>query len=444
MHLMLRIENTDRLENGGPISLLLDGREFTVGRRSTMDWMLPDPALHISGHHFTVRPDQGRYWLIDMSTNGTYLQGVPHRLSAPHPLQPGERILVGPYVIVVEDAAHSAPSAGAQPIPVPVEDEEDDPWGFSALGGVAPAVPNASPPAYQSNVAPPLDGFVAMPDPAPAPLPPQFVTDVPAPAPVDWPNLTPEEAPQDQLPAGANAIPPLPIPGGGADTGQPVLTSSAMPAEPRPFAPEAPPAREAEDGQGVAVLRAFCEGAGLDPENVSDVDPVALARMLGESSRVNADLVMAILRERSHMKQFTRAGERTMRNADGNNPLKFMQDTSSALEAMYLKPRDGFQTGADGFEAALRDIQQHQQAIFAALQPALAAVLEGLSPEEIEEQLPTGKLMPGSKRGRAWEAYVALWDARVARGDNGMLSVFLEAFARAYQQAHGDDENSAT
>lgn len=127
-------------------------------------------------------------------------------------------------------------------------------------------------------------------------------------------------------------------------------------------------------------LRAFCEGAGLNPAIAGGPQSEALAHELGRLVRIAAQELMRMLQDRANVKQFTRGGERTMRSATGNNPLKFLPDPDQALEALFINPRDGFMTGADGFENALKDLRRHQMAVFAALQPALAEVLTGLSP----------------------------------------------------------------
>ena len=97
MTLTLKIENYDRLENGGPATITLERRGASVGRREAMDWVLPDPQRHISGHHFDVTYADGAYWLTDLSTNGTFLQGQRYRLEGPHRLSHGDRLVVGHY-----------------------------------------------------------------------------------------------------------------------------------------------------------------------------------------------------------------------------------------------------------------------------------------------------------------------------------------------------------
>ncbi|MBL3574140.1 type VI secretion system-associated FHA domain protein TagH [Rhodovulum sulfidophilum] len=425
MMLILRIENAERLTDGSPAWIGLDGRDFCVGRRRGMDWVLPDPARHVSGHHFDLKFSEGRYWLVDLSTNGTFLEGHPHRLQAPHPLVPGDRFRVGPYVIAVAEGSDGAAAgeAGGGPLPA-----EDDPWDFGALAAAPVASPGPRPaPAMSGPLAGSgrddgLQGFVPLAPSAPA-------------------------VPGAPVAAGTGAVSGAvsgALSGGPAPRRQPSGVPPVAP-EPQPFHP---PGRDPAAAQAApspagpdrdeAFLRAFCEGAGLDPDLAKGADAEALARDLGRVARVATGGVMRMLRDRASVKQFTRSGERTMRSASGNNPMKFLPDTDSALEVLFLVPRDGFLDGAGGFETALADLARHQQGIFAAIQPALAAVLDGLAPEAVEAGATGGNLLAGSRKARAWDTYVTRWDALAGKGENGMLDAFLEAFSEAYARAQGE------
>ena len=101
MTLRLSIENVDRLPDGGPIRIEVKGRGLDLGRDSHLDWTLPDPGRSISGKHCEIRYRDGGYWLHDVSTNGTFVNGAEYRLDAPHLLRNGDRLSIGPYIIAV-------------------------------------------------------------------------------------------------------------------------------------------------------------------------------------------------------------------------------------------------------------------------------------------------------------------------------------------------------
>ena len=103
MTLTLRIENETSLPDGGPLSVSIAGkRGVDIGRDPYLDWTLPDSTRFISGKHCEVRWHDGGYWLHDISTNGTFLDGEDSRLRAPHRLRNGDRFLIGRYIIVAE------------------------------------------------------------------------------------------------------------------------------------------------------------------------------------------------------------------------------------------------------------------------------------------------------------------------------------------------------
>lgn len=114
--LTLRITNVDALPDGGPLFHVTEGRNFEAGRNRAMAWVLPDPSNYISGEHFRVLWHGGRYWLQDVSTNGTYLVGQTIRLPGPHAIAAQDRFQVGHYLIEAE-LAQPQPAAFAGTFP---------------------------------------------------------------------------------------------------------------------------------------------------------------------------------------------------------------------------------------------------------------------------------------------------------------------------------------
>ncbi|MFK7836764.1 MAG: type VI secretion system-associated FHA domain protein TagH [Sulfitobacter sp.] len=415
MTLRLRIDNFDTLEDGGPTWITLDQRGASIGRRASMDWILPDPAKHVSSHHFDIQFADGTYWLRDVSTNGTYLQGQYHRIEGALALQGGERLIVGHYVIAVE-LGNQAPAAvpvgqtSATTDPWGGVEDDSDPWDLSAEH-VHPVNPLPSPAANPHHLDEMAQDFVPLQQPTyPQVSPPPI-------APVHQPNV-----PRAQSHPVQSAPPP----------------TQGRPVPPEHMQTPPPPVAEHQPTQGPShqdVLEAFCRGAGLPLAALQGADAPMLAEAWGKSAKVSVAQIMEMLQDRANVKQFTRGGERTMRSATGNNPLKFMPDPEQAFDALFVQPREGFMSGADGFENALSDLRRHQTAVFAALQPALAEVLAGLSPDEIEDREGTSSnLLSGSKKSRNWDAFVRAWDEKVSTGDHGMLDVFMRAFAKAYAE----------
>lgn len=403
MSLSLQIENYQILDDGGPASVRVTDAGLSAGRSSAMGWVLPDASRHISGHHFDIYRDDKGWWLRDVSTNGTFLQGQRYRLDGAHRLSHGDRFQVGQYIIVV---LLDQPAGGAALTPASLPDRSqapsyvEDPWALDGGGHAVPVDP--LPPSQSARRYDFADDFISTgggprrQDNAP-PVPP-------------LPQVSPRAASQSPFSAEGPAQQPA-RPDGRETTG---------------IKPPAPPVAEQD------FVRAFCKGAGLAPDLYADVPPAELAQALGESVRRASQQVMLSLQDRAAAKQFARTGERTMRGATDNNPLKFLPDVDQAIEVMYLKPRAGFQNGADGLDDALTDLRLHQAALFAALQPALAKLLSDLAPETIEPEADIGRL-GGNKRAKAWEIFVERWDKKTAPHENGILDEFLTHFSAAYR-----------
>ena len=183
------------------------------------------------------------------------------------------------------------------------------------------------------------------------------------------------------------------------------------------------------------LLEGFFEGAGIDDPDMLTIPLHELGVMLGRCARLGTQEMMQMLQDRAAVKLFVAQEDRTMRIASGNNPMKFMVESDDAFNALFVQPRDGYQTGPDGFDNALSDIRQHQQAMMAAIQPALADMLEGLAPTEISEDVGGGGGVMGSGSRKSWEEYTKRWESRAAQGENGMLDAFIDAFSRRYNQA---------
>ncbi|MEP1586329.1 MAG: type VI secretion system-associated FHA domain protein [Tateyamaria sp.] len=198
---------------------------------------------------------------------------------------------------------------------------------------------------------------------------------------------------------------------------------------------ETPPAPEPAPPATNALLEGFLEGAGIDDPGELEIPLRELGVMLGQCARLGTQEMMHMLQDRSAVKLFVAQEDRTMRIASGNNPMKFMMDPNDAFKALFVQPRDGYQTGPDGFDNALNDIRQHQQAMMAAIQPALADMLEGLAPTEISQDVGGGGGVLGGGARKSWEEYNKRWDSRAAQGENGMLDAFIDAFSRRYNQA---------
>jgi type VI secretion system FHA domain protein len=160
---------------------------------------------------------------------------------------------------------------------------------------------------------------------------------------------------------------------------------------------------------------------------------VALGEEIGQCLRIATEQMMDLLSGRAAAKQMFRSRRRTLVGAENNSPLKFMPDAASALDTMFVAQKPQYLTATASFREGFDDIRRHQAAVAAALQPALARMLEDMTPDAIAARAAGGLVT--SKKARAWETYVERWDAKAHPHENGMLDVFLACFAEAYEEA---------
>ncbi len=116
--------------NGDPVQM--DGPSLTIGRGPENDLVLPDPDRVMSKRHCAIEDHNGNVVVVDMSTNGTFLNYGKLALGpTPTPLNDGDILVVGPYELLVNITS----ADNSQQIAAPVDDAPISP-------GVAEQAPN--------------------------------------------------------------------------------------------------------------------------------------------------------------------------------------------------------------------------------------------------------------------------------------------------------------
>jgi type VI secretion system protein ImpI len=479
--LTLSIQNMDRLPDGGPLEISVKGqRGIDIGRDPYLDWTLPDPGRIVSSRHCEVRFRDGAYWLHDISSNGTFLNGSELRMPAPHRLGDGDRIEIGHYVIgakVQLDGETAEPEAFAPPPFVQPEalwdsDSTAPPIAAAELRPPRPAaeqsdlmnwyvdIPEvdeprrspepawlAAPPpvvAEPTPIAAPAPAPVAVPAPvaaAPAPeagfdaLPPLVAEDA-APR-TDW-SITPlPEAPEPApspfaSPGGYMTAPPAAIVAE-IPRAEPAVLAAAPPA-PAPAPPRAP-AAPLPGGASLAALMA--RGAGVGEDVFGRRPPEEMAELAGLVLRLTCENLKQMLAARAETKGLVRSTNQTMIQALENNPLKFSPSAEDALRTMFGPPTTSYLDARRAIEDSFRDLKSHQLNTYAAMQQALKLLVEDLDPAAIEnatdKESGIGGLM-GSRKGKLWDHFVTRWKAKTERHDNGLVDAFMLYFSECYDR----------
>jgi type VI secretion system protein ImpI len=435
MTLTLHIENETSLPDGGPLSVSIKGkRGLDIGRDPYLDWTLPDPSRFISGRHCEVRWHDGAYWLHDISTNGTFLNGAESRLKVPHRLRNGDRFVIGQYVIAATLEEEVAEPSEAAPRPAPVRN--DDLWG---------GVSDAAMPIDPRQLKAPRDAAPARPDFL------DWAVDVPAPvarpAPAGTGSGSSVRARGAAVETGddswAKGSPAPPVP-------QPEIIAVPNPRRPEPDgqrpAPEAwsvlpnpaPTAISQGSGDGNAMARfaqLVARGAGLPDEAFAGRDPAELAEQFGQVLRLATDNMKQLLEARQQAKRLVRSPNQTTVQAVDNNPLKFAPTSEDALRIMFVAQSRGYLDAGGAFAQGFDDLKVHQIRTYAAMQQAVGLLMKELDPASIEASFKSDRGlagMVGSRKAQLWDSYVARWQAHTQRHDNGTLDTFMDYFARCY------------
>jgi len=264
MPLTLRILSYRKQAPAVPVERRFDHLGGTIGRGAGNDLELPDPAKYISRNHATVGFAEGRYTLMDLGANASWINDRPVGTGKTAPLAHGDRLLIGDYELeatideaaparVVSDLAPvTAPEAsGAPPFqPQPANISVTSPQAggsFDALRDTlagerilnAPvAPPPAEPPSGSGLAAPsaadPL-GLGLLAGGAPAPV-------ITAAEP-SFRGSEPDHVAPQFMPMDGSLMPrPVPQPVALAPLDQTILTTVAAALAARPPAPSTPPA----------------------------------------------------------------------------------------------------------------------------------------------------------------------------------------------------------
>lgn len=429
MTLTLRIENLTTLPDGGPLSVSIKGkRGLDIGRDQYLDWTLPDSSRFISGKHCEVRWHDGAYWLHDISTNGTFLNGAESRLKAPHRLRDGDRFAIGQYIIAATMDGEVAEPGEAAPPPVPSRDENLWESGPDAADPIDPRLlkgPHDAVPVRPDF----LDWAVDVPVPTVRPAPP-------AAASVSCVRRMPVASDHDSW---AEGPPPPPAP---PSEVLPVPTPRRPgTGEVRPSwsVPELdPPATLQRDGDADAMakfVRLVARGAGLPDDAFAGRDPAELAEQFGRLMKLATDNMKQLLEARQQAKRLARSPNQTTVQAINNNPLKFAPTPEDALRIMFGSQNRSYLNSERAFAQGFDDLKKHQIKTYTAMQQAVTLLMRDVDPATIEAASQSDRGLAGivgSRKARLWDIYVARWQAHAKRHDNGILDTFMDYFARCY------------
>ncbi len=439
MGLVLHMQGSGVMPNGMASATLANGA-LSLGRGDSNDVVLPDPDRTISSRHCIIEERGNDYVVMDISTNGTFLNYMPQPLGpTPSPLNHGDTITIGAYEFRVEiTAGLGAPALDpyanlADPmmddILAPLPPEGEAPAGFvgglneagAATGDAVSALLGDGP-----AIGPDASGLSA-PCPEPAPLIPED-EDLFGPGgdPFDGQDTSAPDhgaSVQDYFVASPSQA------GGGAlipDDWD--LAESAI----QPPAPQPAPAPIATAPVSGDAARAFLAAAKTG-EDMSDADLTNAMERTGAAYRVMVEGLRDVLMTRASIKSEFRLGQ-TMISPDGNNPIKFSVSGDQAVEAMVKPNMPGYLGAEKAAIEAVNDIKAHEVAMMTGMQAAIKTLLQRFDPATLSEKIEAKKGLFGGSKAKRWDVFEKMYSEIAAEAEDDFQALFGKAFAKAYEE----------
>ena len=387
----------------------------TIGRGRDNEWTLPDPERYLSGKHARIEVRAGKYFLVDTSSNGTYVNvaAVPLGRFHEYTLQDGDYIRIGEYELLVSiDGSNDFP---------PDESAIVAYDGANASSSVRKSTANdIGADLDLSQLLEPsgsLDSQIAM-----APRNaygqvigredelPQFAGE--ASGPVPWHMMTR----------------PLSIERAGAPTPRGAAAAS-LAASAAPTTPAAP----LFDGDCDAGLTAFCRGAGLDPRSLNPDARAAALQLAGQLLREAVLGLMDLNQGRNEFRHRLRIP--VPAQADAGPGVKFDQGVDETLLRLLttMSKRSG---SVESMREKFRELKAEPAATLAAMRAALDEFLARFDPKDLEERFDRGAkkgVFGTQSKGKYWDMYAELYAGLAQRPAEGLPHWFVETFAKIYE-----------
>jgi type VI secretion system protein len=455
------------------MTVTFDEQGGSIGRKDDNDWVLPDPERFISGRHAQIDFSDGSFYIIDLSSNGLFINRSTQPLGKNNrvTLHDGDSITIGDYeigVVIEKPMNQPLERSGFEGLEDPFARMVDAQAGqdlegafstpFDELPEEKPVIENgyslneqetpslgldespleggASNHPSQSDHTPDLNAYFNQPTPIPedwdqeddaSKLKKTPFDQKPIPASTSKPSLIPDIEPMAE-----NELPPTPM-----------VSKEAIPRPGQQAAAAAPPPVQGvtpavtPSSDEVGLRRILAESIGIPEEQIADLPMVALIQNLGQILRVSVSGIMSMLRARAQMKGEFRMSQ-TMIQPVENNPLKFSINIEEALlHIINPKPSSGYLPPLSAFEEAHEDIEAHMLAVMVGMQAALHTVLQRFKPEILEQRLGQQALLeklPLYKQAKTWELFTELYTKIANEAEDDFHQLFGRAFAHAYEE----------
>jgi type VI secretion system protein len=435
----------------------------TVGRAPDNDWVLPDPRRVVSGHHFQVLFHGGKYWLVDTSTNGVFVNDSeePASVAGRTELRDGDRLRMGDYDILVsvDNRIDFLPAAGEEQSATKHMDSDighsldldslltpRDP-GESNSGSVGNAFGVRLNAEARANLLETLQRSVDSLGESAAETPAHLATGRhDSVVPSSEPPLTSTRTAMPPLPSRAAAQPTPPVPDWALRTRQITQEELADALARRKSRVDArersvPFHQQAGTWSDLrSATQAFCRGAGIDPASLSPEALAMLPLVAGQLLREAVVGLNDIAQARGTGVVGTALAALPVAPGNSSNPLRSSASIEQALQRLFESHGRLYAGPVEALRDVLQDARDHEQALAAAMKSGLEAMLGQLAPAGVADQFEQGRartLAPGQDpRPRYWEHYAELYRLLVQpSGPAELPRPFIDAFEKEYVRA---------
>jgi type VI secretion system FHA domain protein len=483
------IKAPDSVSNAGS-SKSFGNEGGTIGRGEDNTWVLEDPECYLSSCHCQIAYENGRFNIIDRSTNGTFYNGSrdPMGKGTKLPVNDKDTFIVGDYEFSITleseipqfDMSSGGPFDSAPPdfqetpfagahipnsdLPYSAHPAETDPLaaldkaqGSGNQLGPAGGVENTADPwagPTHSDQANPLNQQVSWPEPlqgtvSGGAIPDDWDEDISSPSAGDGPQSAYIPPTQPSTPLTEPPVVPRPgQPSQQIDAAeQPVAVQNEFSDSTAENPPQSKPVNQTPqlDGElappvpdanaGTAIDKTLIGILGFQDKNLTDAQIAQINRLSGEVLREMVSGLMQVLGSRSAIKNEFRMNVTTIQPVE-NNPLKFSANVDDALENMFIKQGNAYKKPIEAVQDGFEGIAEHQVAILAGIREAFKGVIERFDPVLLEQRfskLKKGGLIPGSQKAKFWESYQDYYNELVGDMDRSFQYLYGDEFVRAYE-----------
>lgn len=408
-----------------PLVAVFDDRGGKLGRSSNNHFVLTDEDKFVSGEHAVIEYENGGFYYTDTSLNGTLITTRNQRIHRTKILlEDQDELTIGDYDLVltitngVPPALQHDQRDHQEALSLSMfnqASEEDDDSRMAEITG------NDAPVEYPDGIAAKnndnrfeIDGSF---------VPPRVVetsrrtSEIPNNLSLDD-FFGDEPSAEEDLPE-----PDAGLPQSGVADNEPVVQHTA----PKPGVLVAHSGEEMAD-DAADMLSIFFKAAGIEgADDLPRENPPELMHTAGAVFRELVDGLMTVLRGRSELKSHLRVLMTTLKSTE-NNPLKFSPTVEEAMKIVLANNHPGFLDAVDAVHEGFENIKNHQLALNAGVQAALASTLRRFDPQNFSEKFGEGIVL--QKKAKCWDEYRQAYQQIV---EEALENFFGEEFVDAYE-----------